>query len=523
MKYYLAVAVLVSVAILSVSAQQSGNLSTNTSSSPFAVQPSDQEGTYSLKVTTTLVSLDVVVTDANGKPVDNLKKSDFTILEDKTPQTILNFDSPSLHFFPENVSVNSTAELDREEPNAPVTIIVLDELDTSFEDEAFMRYSMLKYLKAQPEHLTQPTELVAVSLDGMKVLRDYTTSKQEIQNALKHHLQALPIEDNHGVQVDQFSQAFLALDQVAKATAGHLGHKNMIWIGHGIPVVHMEDVSPDDWQALQSAIETCANELRDARVTLYTIDPSGIAVDVTYSGENAEIREDPFGENVDFNAMAQATGGMALFGRNDLDNLIRQSVTDGNHFYTLTYSPKSDRTPQNFRSIRILVDRFGMTATTRQGYYAKPTDMAPALTSASQENKDDGIQLLAASGNNMVYDGLPMSVEQVPGNPGRFILHLDPAGLRWQNPPSGQPATRLALLVVGFDGKGEVVFRNAKVLQLQGSVLEAGEPAHDSGLNLIISVNAALPLERLRFILRSSLSGKMGAVNLYCTRGQCKP
>src|SRR5580704_17421467 len=99
------------------------------------IEPSAQPGDYVLKVGTQLVDLDVVVTDKQGNVVDNLNKNDFKITEDKQPQTILNFDRPLAHALPGNLSIDSTQQLDRAAPEAPVSIIVLDEINTRFEDE----------------------------------------------------------------------------------------------------------------------------------------------------------------------------------------------------------------------------------------------------------------------------------------------------------------------------------------------------------------------------------------------------
>jgi VWFA-related protein len=101
-----------------------------------------------LKVTAQNVVLDVVVTDRNGHNVQGLTKNDFTVYEDKDEQTIRSFEEVS----PKPgqvVAVNSTAELDKVEPDAPVSILVIDELTSRFEDLAFTRYSIKKYLGEQ--------------------------------------------------------------------------------------------------------------------------------------------------------------------------------------------------------------------------------------------------------------------------------------------------------------------------------------------------------------------------------------
>jgi VWFA-related protein len=203
-----------------------------------------KSGAYKLSMTSQNVVLDVVVNDKDSKNVKGLTKDDFTIFENKKPQTISAFDEV-VGRAPERgpaVAVNSTTELDRLEPDAPVSILVIDELTTKFEDLAFARYSLKKYLKAQGDTLEQPTMLIAANFRNIAVLRDYTTSRKEILDALDHHLanySALFMAQNGSWQGEQVNATFASLIGVAEATAGHRGHKNMIWIGRGFPPLEL--------------------------------------------------------------------------------------------------------------------------------------------------------------------------------------------------------------------------------------------------------------------------------------------
>src|ERR1019366_8646330 len=85
-----------------------------------------------IRVYVTRVVLDVVVTDGKGNVVSGLTETDF--------------DVSAVHLAKPDITINSTADLDRLAPDAPVNIILLDEFNTLFEDEAFARYSLKKYL-----------------------------------------------------------------------------------------------------------------------------------------------------------------------------------------------------------------------------------------------------------------------------------------------------------------------------------------------------------------------------------------
>jgi VWFA-related protein len=124
-----------------------------------------------LQVTAQRVVLDVVVTNKKGEIVKSLTNDDFAVYEDKAPQKIQSFEEVSAKTAAPAV-VNSTDQLDQTEPDAPVSIIVIDELTTKFADLAFARYSLKKYLKAQGDTLEQPTMLVAVNYRNIQVLRD---------------------------------------------------------------------------------------------------------------------------------------------------------------------------------------------------------------------------------------------------------------------------------------------------------------------------------------------------------------
>ncbi len=77
-------------------------------------------------------------------------------------------------------------------PHAPVNIILLDEFNTRFEDMAFARYSLKKFLDRQPGKLSTPTMLIAVSLQNFTVLHDYTQNKDDLIQSLNHHFAAYP-------------------------------------------------------------------------------------------------------------------------------------------------------------------------------------------------------------------------------------------------------------------------------------------------------------------------------------------
>jgi hypothetical protein len=120
-----------------------------------AQEPSSDVPT--IRVTSRLVYLDVTVLDKKEHPVvTGLTKDDFTITEDKKPQRIFSFEAPETHV------VDANATDDDRSGKAPVTIFVLDALDSTIEDYGYSRNMVHKYLASQPAQLKSPAELIVL-------------------------------------------------------------------------------------------------------------------------------------------------------------------------------------------------------------------------------------------------------------------------------------------------------------------------------------------------------------------------
>lgn len=475
--------------------------------------PRDRGGVYALHVKAKTVILDVVVTDKQGHAVTNLTQDSFTILEDRQPQRITSFERPGVHPLAGDVRIESTADLDRKAPGAPVDLIVLDEINTRFEDMAFARYSLKKYLDAQPGKLSQPTMLVAVDLHHMTVLKDYTQDKASILSALNRHLSQYPYHlDTSSWTAERFSAAFGALMQVAEATVGHPGHKNMIWIGRGFPDVRTDTMQPEDEAQLADAIELCINMLRDARITLYSVDPAGVPSAPTPDVDGVDVA-DPFGGNFQFNDVAAATGGKAFFGRNDVNVEIGASVRDGASFYTLSYTPTdASDAAKPFRRIRVVMKDPSLRAVAREGYYAPRASVASNTKSPSIADRSK-FDLLGASETTLIYDGVPIALSRSEKDPAVIRLHIGREGIAWAGVGAEQTA-KLQILYAIFDRKDKLLSRTAKDLAVKNSSNPDEPDSQPGDINLLFRLPRNEAAARLRVVVRMTDSGKVGAANL---------
>jgi VWFA-related protein len=455
----------------------------------------------------------MLVTDSKGNVVNDLKQQDFHVEEAGGVQDIQTFEQAGAQTPDPQISISSTADLDRLAPRAPVNIILLDEFNTRFEDMAFARYSLKKYLEKQPAKLTAPTILIAVNLEKFTVLHDYTQSKDEILTALESHLVAYPWQQEQGAWVgERYATAFITLRRVAEAVMGHPGHKNVIWIGRGFPSLNFARVSVNTQDHIESAVRSCVNILRNARITLYTVDPAGVMLHPNEYG-GGPLANDPFGGNYQFSLLAKATGGAALYGRNDVDAEIDTAIRDGASFYTLTYRPNNPSSDvKKFRKIKVTVDRPGLTVTTREGYY---TTAAPQPVDPENPSRRLIADLVAADTSNMAYDGIPISLMPSPADPDSYTVHVDAKGLTWSPATDTQPRhTDLILLISTFDSKGKELKRVAKSIGVNAPPTVPPSGRLERSVDISYKIDHDPKAVRARFVVRVTSSSRIGTADV---------
>lgn len=235
-------------------------------------------GTPTLSVTTQLVTLDITVNDKSGHPVFDLGKNDFTVRENGVPQTLRYFEPPSAHRMPSpGEMVRFSADLSKI-GDAPVSLLVLDEINTPFADMALARSALDRYLKAQPDVLPEPTALFFVDNKKLDVIQDYTQNKAALQLALKKHFPSYPwqLTVNSGDQamLPRMSRTFGALVEISEATRGVRGRKNVIWVGKGFPSINITQANPDAVKVITDAVKKTTFALLQSKVSLFTIDPA---------------------------------------------------------------------------------------------------------------------------------------------------------------------------------------------------------------------------------------------------------
>jgi hypothetical protein len=66
------------------------------------------------------------------------------------------------------------------------------------------------------------------------------------------------------------------------------------------------------------------------------------------------------------------SGGLALEGNSDIEGLLKKCVEDMTAWYEITFDAPVPERPNEYHHVQIKLDKPGLKARTRDGYYAQP-------------------------------------------------------------------------------------------------------------------------------------------------------
>src|SRR5580698_6541367 len=157
-----------------------------------------QSPAVTIRETVRRVVVDVMVRDANGKPVHGLTAGEFSITEDKRPQQVLSFDvydfdkasiarAPNAPPLPANVFENVPAAPER----GPLYVMVLDLVNTEMTDQMIARQQLMKFVRSKPEGTRFA---VFVTSDKLYLVQGFTADKDVLYAAVdpKHPMKHIP-------------------------------------------------------------------------------------------------------------------------------------------------------------------------------------------------------------------------------------------------------------------------------------------------------------------------------------------
>jgi len=318
------------------------------------------------------ITLDVYVTDKAGQPVADLQQKDFTLTDNKQIRDIVSF---------------STARRGTDAADPPVEVILLvDEVNAPFILVASEWNEIGKFLRRNGGELDRPVSLAFLSDAGLTIA---TAPSQDAKvvlaelNQNKHGLRGITRSQGYYGAEDRLWLSLRALKRLANYGATRPGRKLVVWISPGWPLL---SVPNREWELtmtqrrrfFKSAV-VLSDVLRNARITLYAVDPAGLADAVTFRAFAYESFLKPvtaadrmqFG-NLALQVLALQSGGKVLNSSNDVGGEIAACVADANAFYTLSFEGVAGNRPNEYHALEIKIDKPGLKVRMRSGYYAQP-------------------------------------------------------------------------------------------------------------------------------------------------------
>jgi VWFA-related protein len=380
------------------------SLSLNTLSQTPKPTPTKEDKDV-VKISTTLIQVDVTVTDKKGKPVRDLKAEDFEIFENGEKQNISNVSFVSsvsenevnVTKGTENLSIEAPAPAKEIKPNEVrrTIALVVDDLSLSFESTHYVRRALRNFVEKQ----MQSGDLVGIirTSGGIGALQQFTSDKNRLYAAIKKIKWNLTTSGNSSVftpfrasenftstqsgdgaptaegGLDDFRDQIFAggtlgaIQYVVEGMAELPGRKSVMLMSDGFQIFSRGRSDFVGSSIVLDGLTRLVDAANRASVVVYTMDARGLqTLDFTAADDLgsqpirspdgtsttavtqnkteglASQRRTAFRSSQDgINFLAKETGGLAFRNTNDLNGNI-EKMLDDQSYYLISYQPDSE-------------------------------------------------------------------------------------------------------------------------------------------------------------------------------------
>ena len=520
-----------------------------------------------------LVLVRVVVRDEHGHVVDNLKKEDFQLFDNRKPQTISTFslDTPNSHQVP-IVDVSDHPGPDATEKAAAgvaalpqrFVSLLFDDVHLAMQDAVTVRSAASKLFDSMAL-----SDRVAIYTTSGQFSQEFTADHERLKQSLNQIIprpvsgdfhdcpdvsyyqadlivnrsdsQALAVAAEDAVQCafggdetriaqatslanssaqralntgDASSEfAYRHMEEALRRLSAMPGQRKLVLISPGfiISTFLAERVDAID-RANRSGIVI---DTLDAR-GLYTPDLMGDIANPNQSsyktaGQQASFRLQAQSAQSDIlDDLALGTGGVFYHNRNDLDVALREAVAAPAASYLLGFSPQNLKLNGSFHTIKVsLAGKQKFNLQARRGYYAPRTMKNPEET-AKQEIQE------AVFSQEEIRD-LPLDIQTQFFRKDQaevrlsVLAHLDLKSVKFRK-IDGRNSDDVTLATVVFDENGNYIAGGEKILELKlrDSTLERLD---HSGITVKSSFDVKPGTYLVRLVVRDKEGEMMAARN----------
>lgn len=518
-----------------------------------------------VRVSTSLVQVDAVVLDKDGRVVTDLRPEDFRLVEDGKPRAITEFSFVSTAGAANTSSGSTPSDSKSPEPGpranegaapAPPTplapgrarrtiALLVDDVGLSFQSTAYVRKALTKFVDEQ----MQPGDLVALirTSGGAGSLQQFTSDRQQLRAAIER-LRWYPVgrggvaavetmypEDIDDVglilrgnrasnKIDASGFEHLggsvgALGYVVRGLARFPGRKSVVLISDSFPVA--------------DALRNITEEANRTSVVIYTMDARGFtkfgltADDSQYNLAANQLDNRTRDRYQRFKAsqgglayVADETGGIFVYDTNDLNDGLGRVLEDQRGYYLIGFRPDADSAgaddgQRRFHKLTLEVTRPGLRVRSRSGFYEAGSGEARRTPATRDEQLREALTAPFDSGDLRMQLTALFADDRKLGTYVHTLIHVSARDLKFREEAGGWHSASFDLVAVAYDDAGKVAGQlgRTRTLRTRG---EDYERLVREGFVYFID----LPLKKpggyqLRAALRDSATGRVGSAGRF--------
>jgi VWFA-related protein len=537
--------------------------------------PPVEEKDDSIKISTTLIQVDVTVTDKKGDLVTDLKPEDFEVYENGKKQEVTNFSFITINPQTNKIEVATRPKNSQKQPQIPIPpiklrqeevrrtyAIVVDDLGISFEHINWVQQTLKKFINEQ----MQDGDLVAIVRTGAGIgaLQSFTSDKRQllaaaekirwnplsrggtdtfdpIRTDFKGELSG-SIKSDGNLRNPQGSQAdkefmeqfedfrsrnlsagtFGAVNYVINGMRELPGRKSLLFISQGFS---LKD------PVIFESVRILADAANRASVVLYTLDPRGLqnpamftaADDVTdIFAASTSGRESAFTESqMSLRYLAAQTGGFTFINQNNLGKGLLKAVNDQSSYYLLGYQPNDetfDPKKNKFNKLEVKVLRPGLKVRYRSGFFGFDDKKYQQAVETSQTPQKKLVSALVspfgASGVNLDLYSIFYNDER-DRDFIRSLVFIDPKDLTFTLGADGLYHTKFDVIAAVFDTNGASADNGIATPELKFTPAQLAK-IKEKGIIYDLPVPIVKTgAYQFRIAIRDAITGKVGAVSQY--------
>ena len=367
------------------------------------------------------VRVDVIVTDRQGNPVNDLKLEDFEITEDgkaQKPETmrLVKIDATTApSYTSRTIRTRSDEETAAADENSRIFVFFLDDYHVRKESSMSVRRPIVEFITNQ----LAANDLIGVMypltpVDAVVLSRNHQGVINTIEKFEGRKYNYEPINDLEREYVYKLTpdvierlrrQVSLTAIRGISTKLGSLreGRKSVILVSEGysalLPPQMRSDVAggfgdpgratrdpfagdnnPLEDRAQFTASIDLMQELQDVfaaanrnNTSIYAVDPRGLTTgefDIT-ANISMSTSQSYLNSSVDsLRSIAENTDGRAIVNRNDLAAGMKQIIRDSSAYYLVGYTSSPAPVDGKFHEIKVRVRRPGVQVRARRGYWA---------------------------------------------------------------------------------------------------------------------------------------------------------